>query len=246
MFRRHTTEHLPGYGMAAGVLAGFILLLLGIMAFLSDGVVSPKGQQELYMVFLLIANIMFTSTVFSQFGEKRQATVALLLPASHLEKYLVAWLCSLPLFVLAYTGIFYLIDALVLYTAARPGQTPELVNVLGDWHVLSWVVTVLAMLHGVWFLGAMYFEKTHFIRTAFVLFLLLAGLVLLNFEALRLFITPDMKFATLFANPVISEGSNFYTLRLPAAQSRWLGWVPLGLGALLWGATYFRLTEKQL
>jgi hypothetical protein len=237
LFSRHTAEHWPGYAMAAAVVAGLLLLMMAVQTYTS-GTLSIPVQAGYY--------IIFTSTVFGQFGEKRQATVALLLPASHLEKYLVAWLYSLPIFLLVFTGIFYLVDGTVLYVGAGPGQPPELLNVLANAQIVKSVLVLLVLLHAVWLLGAIYFEKTHFIKTGFAAFILLLVLSVVNFQALRLLVAPGLRPAPPFTKLMMLDGAHVYNVGLPDGQADWLGFVPLGLALLLWGASYFRLTEKQL
>ncbi|MBF9219940.1 hypothetical protein [Hymenobacter ruricola] len=247
LFSRHTTEHLPGYGMSVGVLAGFLLLLLGLAAYSGNGVLSMKGQAEFFVFFLLISAIIFTSTIFSQFGEKRQATVALLLPASHLEKYLVGWLYSMPIFLLVFTSVFYAVDALVLYGGAPAGHTPELLNVFGNADAVKAMAGLLVLLHAVWLCGAIYFEKTHFIKTGFALFTLLLGLSLVNYQALKVLVGGELRPAPPFTTLTLMEGgTHVYNLGLPMSSMQWLSYLPLGLTLLLWVAAYFRLTEKQL
>lgn len=246
LFRRHTAEHLPSYGMAAAVLAGLLLLLLGFTAYSLSGRLPEDAQAGFFTFFLVMAGVIFTSNIFSQFGNKRQASVALLLPASHLEKFLVAWLYSLPIFVLVYTGVFYLVDALVLYAGARAGQTPDFMNIVSSLSRANGIFWTLAMLHGVWLWGAIYFEKTHFIKTGFGLFLLLGALSVLNFQFLKLLTGAELRVVPPFTKIMFTEGAQAYSVGLPDAQTAWLGLVPVGLAVLLWAAAYCRLTEKQI
>lgn len=246
LFSRHTAEHWSSYAMAAAVLAGLLALLLGITAYQLGGTIPVGPQGGFFTLFMVLAGTMFTSNVFAQFGERRQATVALLLPASHLEKYLVAWLYSLPLFLLVFTGVFYLVDAAVLYAGAGPGQQPEFFNVVATDGRASNLFWTLALLHGAWLWGAIYFEKTHFIKTGFGVFVLLGALVFVNFQALKGLLGAQIRFAPPFSGAMLVENGQDYSLTLPAAQTAWLGLVPVTLAALLWLAAYFRVTEKQL
>ena len=246
LFGRHTAEHLRSYLMTAAVGAGGMMLVMGFLTYLQKSAPSQSVQNVLFTLFLLSGGSIFASTVFSQFGDKRQATVALLLPASHLEKYLVAWLYSLPLFLLVFVPLFYLADAAVVYAGAAPGQTPELLNLFADSGAASNIFWSLTMLHAVALWGAIYFEKAHFIKTAFVVFGLLAVLSVLNHQALKVLVSPGVRPMPVFTKVMFTEADKFYSLDLPAAQTAWLALVPVGLAALLWAAAYFRVTEKQL
>ncbi|WP_046244569.1 hypothetical protein [Hymenobacter terrenus] len=247
LFRRHTAEHWSAYAMAAAVSTGLLLLVMGFATYLQNSALNSMGQSVFFTLFLLAGTSIFASSVFAQFGEGRRATVALLLPASHLEKYLVAWIYSLPIFLLAFIPLFYLADAVVVYSGAAPWQTPELFNLFTDWRDKVGVFWVLAVLHGVGLFGAIYFEKIQFIKTSFAMFILLGVVWVLNFQFLKLLIGARLGLVPPFTSLVLmEEGNTVYTLSIPESQHNWLIWLPVGLAVLLWLASYFRLTEKQI
>lgn len=246
LFGRHTAEYLPAYLMTAAVGLGAMFVVLGFITYLQRSAPSTTIQGVFFTLFLLAGGVVFASTVFAQFGERRRATVALLLPASHLEKWLVGWLYSLPIFLLVFVPAFYVADAAVVYAGAAPGQTPELINIFSARQEMLGVLWFLTLLNGVGLWGAIYFEKAHFIKTGFAVFLLLGVLWMVNHQLLKLLISPDLRVSPPFTSVVFSQGTQFYSIGLPDAQSNWLGWVPLLLAALLWLASYFRVAEKQI
>ncbi|HEX8326811.1 MAG TPA: hypothetical protein VF629_04675 [Hymenobacter sp.] len=246
LFGRHTAEYLPAYLMTAAVGLGLMVVVLGFITYLQKSAPSATAQGVFFVLFLLAGGVVFASTVFSQFGEGRRATVALLLPASHFEKWLVAWFYSLPVFLLVFTPLFYAADAAVVYAGAAPGQTPELLNLFAAPQPMASVFWFLTMLNGVGLLGAIFFEKAHFIKTSFAVIVLLAGLSVLNHQVLKLLVGPDLRPAPIFTGVTVMEGHQFHTIGLPDAHYGWLAWVPLGLAGLLWLASHARLTEKQL
>lgn len=246
LFARHTAEYLPGYLMMAAVGGGAMLLILGFITFIQKSAPSLSVQTIFFILFLLIGGSVFASTVFSQFGERRRATVALLLPASHLEKYLVAWLYAVPLFLLLFVPLFYLVTAAVVHVGAAPGQVPELLNLWQnrqDMVGIFWFFTLLGAL-GLW--GSIYFEKAQFIKTAFGVFVLLGMLSAINFQVVKGLISPNLRYGPPFAGLSLVEGGQQYGLALADDQLPWLSVLPLALAALLWVGTYFCLTEKQL
>jgi hypothetical protein len=249
LFGRHTAEHLPAYLLTAAVGLGLMFVVLGFLTYIQKSAPSASAQSIFFMLFLLGGGIVFASTVFAQFGERRRASVALLLPASHFEKWLVAWLYSLPIFLLVFTPLFYLADAAVVYAGAAPGQAPEVVNIFAA-SVRESIMSVfwfLLLLNGVGLWGAIYFEKAHFIKTAFAVLLLMGVLSVLNHQALKLLVgSAELRVAPPFTSVVFSEGQQFFNVGLPENQANWLAWVPLLLAGLLWLASYFRVTEKQL
>ena len=248
LFRRHTAEHLRGYVMSAAVLAGALLLVMSYVAYMMGGTLTTGVQMVFFILFILGAGSLFNSILFDEYGEKRRSIMILTLPASHLEKFLVAWLYALPIFLMVFLGVFYLVDAAVVYGGAQPGQAPELLDI--------WVFTNLreagsvflyyAVVSGVWLWGSIFFEKGQFIKTAFAVFLGLGVLWLLNHQVLKQLISPDLAPLPPFSRLAITEGGQSFMLSLPESQTAWLGLVPVALAVLLWVAAYFRVTEKQL
>lgn len=249
LFGRHTAEHLPAYLLTAAVGLGLMFVVMGFLTYLQKSAPSVTAQGIFFVVFVLAGGMVFASTVFAQFGERRRASVALLLPASHFEKWLVAWLYSLPIFLLAFTPLFYLADAAVVHAGAAPGQTPEVVNIFAASarEATVGVGLFLALLNGVGLFGAIYFEKAHFIKTGFAVLLLMGVLSVLNHQVLKLLVAPaELRVAPPFTNVVFSQGQQFFQIGLPDGQSNWLSWLPLLLAGLLWLASYCRVAEKQI
>ena len=245
LFSKHTTEHAGGYLLATGVLLGGLGLVLGFVAYMSTEPVTPDMQAVIFGMGLLAAGSFFTSTVFALFGDKKQATAALLLPASHWEKYLVGWLYSLPIFLAVYVGCFFLMDSLVLQlgSGGRPAATVQLFSHESRLYV---VLVAYAVVNAVFLWGSIFFEKQHFVRTAFGV--LLAGVVLLavNFNAMQALVGHKLGTVVPYSTMALQEGKQWYAINLPEAQSAWLGLVPLGLLLLAWAAAYARVTEKQI
>lgn len=246
LFSRHTAEHLPAYLMTAAVGAGGMLVVLGFLTYVQGSAPTMGGQSVLFTLFLLGGCAIFTSTVFAQFGDKRQASVALTLPASHLEKFLVAWMYSLPVFLLVFIPLFYLADAAAVYAGLAPGQTPELLDLVAARRDFAGTLGLLTALHAAWLWGSIRFEKKHFVKTSFAVLLVLGGLSLVNFQVLKRLVGIDLLPAVPFTKLRFMEGPQFYSVDLPASQAAWLALVPLALAVLLWAAAYLRLTEKQL
>jgi len=246
LFSRHTAEHLRGYLLTAAVGLGGMLLVMGFVTYLNHRALEPGLQNVFFILFLLGGGTVFASTIFAPFGERRRATVALLLPASHLEKFLVAWLYSLPLFLLVFVPLFYLADAAVAYAGAAPGQAPELVNLLADRKAAGGAFWFLAMLHAAWLAGAIYFEKTHFVKTGFAVFVLLVVVSVVNFQVLKAWTGAHLQPMPPFTSIFVLEGTKDYVVGLPEGHGAWLGLVPVALAGLLWLAAYCRLTEKQI
>src|SRR5665213_2760957 len=95
LFVKHTVEHYKSYLMSLAVLMGVMLLGDGFITYLIPGDFMDAGMQSaLFMSVLLLAGTIFASTIFADLGDNKKAMASLTLPASHFEKYLVAWLYS--------------------------------------------------------------------------------------------------------------------------------------------------------
>lgn len=245
LLRKHTAEHFAGYLMSTAVLAGGILVVLSSFTYITRWPLSREMQIIFFLFGLLAAGIVFTSAIFTALGSPRSAAPALLLPASHLEKYLVAWLWSLPVFLVVYTALFTLINLLVLHIGNQ-GHAYEVYDFSRG--AREWTTPLLsyALLHSVALWGAIYFERLHIIKTAFLLFGLLAGLIFVNLWMLKALV-PATGISVPFATVWVGEGALHSPLALPDGQWQVMGiGLPLVLAALLWLAAYARLTEKQI
>src|SRR5437868_12091396 len=94
LFIKHTAEHYRIYLMSVAVLAGVILLGGSFLFFVIPEPPDPGLQTAIFIILMLMAGTMFTSTVFSDFGNKNKAMAALTLPATAFEKFLVGWIYS--------------------------------------------------------------------------------------------------------------------------------------------------------
>ena len=246
LFNKHTTEHVGGYLLATGVLLGGIGLVLGFIAYMSSGPLLPDIQQVIFTMGLLAAGSFFTSTVFASFGNKKQATAALMLPASHWEKYLVGWLYSLPIFLAVYVGCFFLIDSLVLQLDSGDGQPAKMVQLFSSESRLYWSLVVYAVVNSVFLWGSIFFVRQHFVRTAFGVLLAAVVVVALNFQAMQALVGQKLNTVMPFSEMTLREGKEWHVLQLPHAQMSWFALVPLGIMLLAWAAAYLRVTEKQI
>lgn len=245
LFGRHIAEFLPSYLMSTAVLAGGVLVVLGSLTYITRRPLDRETQIISFMFGMLAAGTVFTSSVFAALGTPRSATPALLLPASHLEKYLVAWCYSLPVFLLVYTAVFSVINALVLQLGNQgyPYEQYDFSRGAREWvsPLLGYV-----LLHSIALLGAIYFERLHAIKTAFLVFGSLVALLVVNRQVLKALIPGSWPIAP-FGDVWVGEQERRVVLSLP--DNQWqlvLTLLPLALALLLWRAAYVRLTEKQL
>jgi len=246
LFTKFTVEHWKSYLMGAGVLAASLLLVMGFLTYVTHSL-PGLGQQTVFLfVFLLGAGFLFTSSVFADFGEKSRAVAALTLPASQLEKYLVAWLYSGPLFLLAFVGIFFAVDSLLMTVGGRDGQVGMLLNLFAPEAGFGTLLLLFLVVHGLALWGSIFFGTAAFIKTGMVFFTGLVVVILLNYQVLKALLGPSIQNSMPFLGAGLEEQKIYYTLNLPDAQQSFVGLVLLILAGLLWLAAYARLREKQL
>jgi hypothetical protein len=245
LLRKHTSENLRSYLMSTAVLAGGVLIVLGVPTYLRHWPLDHEMQLVLFMFGLIAAGGIFTASVFSAVGDPRSAAPMLLLPASHFEKYLIAWLYSLPVFLIVYTSVFMLVNISILQVASE-GHSYEVYDFSRG--VREWATPLLsyALLQSVVLYGAIYFKRLQVIKTAFLLFGFLVVLSLANRQFMKMLL-PDSVPIFPFADVWVGDKSQRAVLALPIDQ--WQLIMVLGalaLATLLWLAAYARLTEKQL
>ena len=246
LLRKHTAENLTRYLLGAAVLLGGMVLVMGIITYLMGSPLSNGVQKIFFGLFLLASGSFFGSAAFAQFGEGRQAAMALTLPVSQFEKYLVAWLFSLPVFLGVFVADFYAADWLVMQLARGNGPAGTLLNVFAERGFATDMLLALCLVHGVALWGSICFTKLQFVKTACLTFGLLAVLAAVNAQALKQLLGPGVSNTVPFSKVMLLEASQRFVLELPARHGLWLSLLPLVLAALLWLASYARLTEKQL
>lgn len=245
LFVKHTAEHYKGYLMSLCVLTGVMLLGGGFLVYMVNARLDKGVQTGLFLVVLLLAGSIFTSTAFADLGDKKKAMIWLTLPASHFEKFLIAWIYSFIIFLVLYTISFYGV-AMFILNIKRFDEQPEGILNIFNTRILSMYV-IYAFLHGVALYGAIYFEKLHFIKTAFVFFIFVAILIFINKILLGTMLGRTVEVAPPFGDLRFFENGQMYDLYVKwKSQTDALVWCTGLLAVLLWTAGYFRLKEKQV
>lgn len=247
LFSKHTIEYYKTYLLSVAVLLGLLTAILGFSSYVSGGPIHPEVQLAIFWVFLLGAGSIFTSMVFSDFGDKRKSISILTLPVSHFEKYLVAWLYSFVIFQLIFLLSFYAVDFIVLLIGnSGKSQGLKIMNVFSLEENYKLVFLFYAILHSLAFLGAIFFEKIHFIKTAFVVLLLCLLAFLINQPIADALFDAKLEKVVPFVSLGIQEGGRYYLIRpLPSVEPVMFG-LSLTCVALLWIGAYFKLKEKEV
>ncbi len=247
LFKKHTVENYKTYLMSAGVLAGMLLLFLGVSSYANGGYLSPGSQQGIFVVFLLLAGSIFSSMIFAELGDKKKAIPALTLPASHFEKYAVAWLYSFVLFQLLFIGLFYLIGAIVINLGQNsPGRENVLLDLFSEERKTYIALIIYPILHAIIFFGAIYFEKLHFIKTAFAFFIGVFLLGLINKPIISAMIDKKTPGTTIFSPVSVTEGDRAWTIYAADTTNYQLSIVTGLVVIMLWISAYYKLKEKEV
>ncbi|MGZ3763877.1 MAG: hypothetical protein ACXVA2_04395, partial [Mucilaginibacter sp.] len=201
-------------------------------------------QLSIFGIVLVLAGTMFTSNIFADIGDKNKSVSALTLPASHFEKYLLGWLYSFVLFQLVYLAIYPPIIALILNTRHWSVRF-EVFNIFHE-RAAGWVLLLYAFLNSVAMCGAIFFKKLHFIKTAFIFFIGLMFLSLVNKSVVEVMLGKNIISAVPFAYVNFPEGHNYFSISPSNNLDVFFVCLTLTLSFILWTAAYFSLTEKQV
>jgi hypothetical protein len=244
LFKKHTKEHYRNYGMSIVVLVGVMLLGGSFLVYMIEVDLDKTIQTFFFFTIMLLAGTVFTSSVFADLGERKKAMVWLVLPASHFEKYLVAWIYSFLLFIVVYTLIFYLAVLITLNMHHVHTHRIFILNVF-DTQILQ-MYLVFAFLHAFTFFGAVYFEKLHFIKTAFSFFIILAILIILNKFLLTGLLGRTVDASPPFGYLRFGDTGQAVDIKISSSDSPFLLYLIVTLTLILWVGAYFRLKEKQV
>lgn len=246
LFVKHSVEHYRAYLMSIAVLSGVILLGGSFLFFMVPEPPDQGYQTACFIILMLIAGTIFTSTVFTDFGEKTKAIAALTLPATAFEKFMVGWIYSYPIFLAVYTAIFYLAllglsitkhwDAnhhFVLFSL-RQGEMPAL-------------LVLYSTLHAITIFGAILFKNLHFIKTGFAFFISYGALLVGNTIFLKTITGLEIiKLAMPFGFLNFDIGPKYYSISADGPDSLTVTITMMLVTALIWAAAYFKLKEKQV
>lgn len=245
--------------IAAGAVTGVLLLnyLLGPLSggglqreseLLASGAANPTIHIAYFGMTLFIAGFIITSRAFVEVHIKNRNHDWLMLPASSLEKCLSRLLLTtigVGIGMIVYFWLFSLLAAglsTLLYGRAYPLFNPadrEVGLLLANYLVLQ----------SIFFAGAIYFRRAHFIKTVLAISAFVVALVLLTAVAMRAIVPRELLDLTA-PNPL--ENLDFsaiapflqHAARVVSLIAKIFYWAVLA--PLFWVFAYFRLTEVEV
>lgn len=247
LLNKHTRDNYKTYLMSAAVMAGILAIGMGLMTYGNEGQVSQAMQGSFYFTFLLVAGTIFTSMVFSDLGDKKKAIPALTLPVSHFEKFLVGWLYSFVIFQVVFTLCFVVVDLVLINigNSNNPLLKNEFIRLSSMGDFVYWPFVIFGLLHAVTFLGAIYFQKLHFIKAGFALFVFAILLWLADQPLARLVFGDSTVKGAPFVGVLIQNGNNNQMVEPDGSHALLYGTI-FAVTFLLWTAAFFKLKEKQV
>lgn len=246
LFVKHTMEHYRTYVMAVAVLTGALLLGGAFLFYMMPDPPDVGLQSIMFANLLIIAGTIFASTTFNDYGQDGTAIPALTLPATPLEKFLVGWIWSYPIYIFVYLNVFYV--SLYGLGSGRHWASWQHFQVLDlDKYHLEVITVLFSVLHAIALLGSIYFNGLAFIKTAFGFFVGLAILIVFNLVLLKLMtglhaIRTGVPFGTLD----FSLKGRTYAVFLQGWNHSGILAIMMAITVLLWTTAFFKLKEKQV
>ncbi|NML22763.1 hypothetical protein HHL16_17900 [Pseudoflavitalea sp. G-6-1-2] len=267
---RHWIENRQRYLLSLGAFAG-LLILWFIFAFLLQG---SHEAQNLYVQLgtfyfgLFVTGSLYASTLFSSLAAKPTAINYLSVPASHLEKMLIALLYGVVLFFLTYLVIFYVVDFLMLQIlnpiAARNYHPYDVGNKLSEFEPQTlvnvfrpfrenrydnqnfyYLLMVYFTLQSTFLAGSVFFTRFSFIKTVITLLVFSFLVFVLVFILVEVVIPKGgfsgaglVKYQLGYESGVITLPESMFTV------FRYIGLY--AFAPAFWVASYFKLKEKEV
>ncbi len=225
--------------IVSATLAGIIF----IIALLTRG--SASGNDDFYLAWFIVMLLTWgpiaASRSFRELHDKTKNEAYLLLPASTLEKT-IARLLSATIFFLVYLLILISFTSVVVETLNKIffGQQNQLFHPFDP--RIGALLSHYVILQSVYFLGAAWFRKTHFIKTTFAITIACIGLTVLAMMIIRLVLVPS--FGDLEMG--IDSLYTLYHGLIGAAQVGLNALYFVGLPVMCWFVAWLRVRETQV
>jgi hypothetical protein len=247
-FKKHTVDNGKTYLLSTVVLIGILVVSLFFVVAMGNGYLSIDWQMTVLMFAVLLGGSIFTSLTFSELGDSKKAIPVLTLPVSHLEKYLVNWIYTYVIFLIVTFSAFYVVDSVAIAFSSPPqySDSVKLLDLMSKETPGMLVFGMFTLFHTLAFWGAIYFDKLHFVKTAFVFFIGLLGFNLLS-KALISVITDGHIGSTVFfqGSDIIDNGHRYF-ISTDSSINKVGVIIFIAIVLLLWTSAFFRLKEKQV
>jgi hypothetical protein len=236
-------------------ISGIIILLvyaINVIARIANPDQGPSGDDFSgtiikFGLILLIGGFLNASVAFREFRTLPTRAEYLALPGSSLEKLSVKWLISNPLFILMISLMMALATSIFGPIIAKFGGSPytnEIFFSRDYWNLVG----IYFVIHSIFLLGSIAFNKYAVVKTILVLLIALAVVVILNALFFRI-VYADM-FDSLFQLKPI-EGDRQFGDKYDNPGEMWqikffIFVFKYLLAPVVWVASLFKLSEKEV
>jgi hypothetical protein len=255
-FKKYAFENRKAYGLLYLAIAAFLILWLGVyLTFTNPFLFSERNQVAYYFATLFLAGCLSSGLLFSELGVKPKAINYLLSPASTGVKFLCNVFFGVLVFFIAYSAIFYIVDAVVVNIANWKFETHW--QVIDTFHLndyenpffdgpLTDLFYLYFPIQAGFILASIYFNKHGLFKALVGLGLLWVCFILLYL--LVHMILPQGRFLEgLDSYEIIEASGDNKVIALPnVLVNAIIIFFKFFVTPLLWLASYFRLKEKEL
>ncbi len=236
--RLNTSSILIGFGAAVGV----ITFILSMRIIFNLRGLNVEGFSGLPFTLFFIGGYIFTSTIFSELRTAHRGYLYLTLPASTLEKLLVAWFTSSILYIVASIIALYVINLLLMLVAFIFNAHPvPLYNLFSPWMLKIYAVYIVTQ--SIFLLGAIYFRGVNFLKTLLSLFVISVALSIITTLFARIIVFHDFS-SIHFDNNNSPEALTEFIENVFVPVVKALFWYCMAPFFLV--VSYYRLKERQV
>ncbi|MET3126182.1 hypothetical protein ABID42_001284 [Arcicella rosea] len=192
LVKRQWTENYFILMMGVVVYASIVTVIYSINFDVESNYTLEKGKQTaMFILGLFAGGTLFTNYIFKDFGNNIQTMSFLMTPASHFEKLSVGLFYALIAFPITLFFVFGAVD--YTFVTLSGNQSNEILYkvILDTYQEYSFFVNVWVALQVFALLGAIYFGKMSYIKTAFSGFLIVAIFILFEYLLFKIIIGDD-------------------------------------------------------
>jgi hypothetical protein len=248
LFKKQTKENLRFYLMSLVVIAGILVILFGYLAYRTEGKLAYQAdlQFKVYLICFLLSGAIFSSTIFSHFGDKKSCIMAIVLPCSRLEKFFVGWIYVFIIFPLIYSILFYLIDwSFVMSLSPKARGVVAFYNIFSAEEEQYIVFPIYLLLASLGILGAIGFRNLHFIKAGALFFGCAFLLVGINTFFLNRLIVNTLGGNMPFGGLSFIAGSEYYNINIENSLTYLIGTICI-VAPMIWWSAYLKLKEREV
>lgn len=192
LVKRQWTENYFILMMGVVVYASIVAVIYSINFDVeSNFTLNKSAQTSMFVLGLFAGGTLFANYIFKDFGNKTQTLSFLMTPASHFEKLCVGLFYSLVAFPITFLFVFGAVDYTFVALSGNKSNDILYNIILDAYKEYSIFINLWVTLQVFVLLGAIYFSKMSYVKTAFTGFLIIAAGGLLEYLFFKIIIGDD-------------------------------------------------------